>query len=492
MKTQKVLNKVLIVLIVVLLSVVSFGGIYYKDKGQMVSRIPGYTLDADLGGYRQVTLNVDDSDDEHDHTHEEDTTTEGNNTALENTSSAEENTVAENETANNTAEEKKEYTADDYKKTAETMKKRLKSLGVQNYQLLLDENTGKILLRLPENSQTDIILSDINEIGKFSIKDSETNEELLNNSDVRSVNVSLRATEYSNTNAIVMTINFNTKGARKFKQVTSDYQNVANEILENTGADETNTVNNETNTSSENATNETNTTTGTSTENKKKEVKISIESSDMLTTNFDEIIDNGTLSLTIGAAQEEFETQMFSALNLAAIIENDPIDVTYSIVGNTYVDAAIEDNTLKAIVYIETAIALVILLIMVIKYRVSGILRAIISVGFIAGLLLVIRYTNVALSLEGIFAIELGFIINVIYNFMILKAEKEGKLEGKEKNNTFKKIMKSYTLILVPILIIALVYCFTQWAGMLSIGMVLFWSILISWVYNTLLNKFLV
>ncbi len=484
MKTQKTLNKVLIVLIVVLLSIVSFGGIYYKDKGQIVSRIPKYVLDADLEGYRQVTLNV--SDDHEVHNHENETTN----------STTEENATKENETANNTVEEQtseeKEYTAADYKKTAETMKKRLKSLGVQNYQLLLDENTGKILLRLPENEQTDVILSDITEIGKFSIKDSQTGEELLNNSDVRNVKVSLNSAGYTNTTAIVMTINFNTKGAKKFKQVTADYQNVANEIVSNTANNETNTSNNETNSSSENASNETNQTTESSTENKKKEVKISIDSSDMLTTNFDEIIDNGSLSLTIGAAQEEFETQMFSALNLASIIENDPIDVTYSIVGNTYIDATIEDNTLKAIVYIEIAVALIILLVMIIKYRLSGIVRAIMSVGFIAILLLAIRYTNVALSLEGILAIELGFIINTIFNFMILKAEKEGKLEGKEKNSNFKKIVKSYTLVMVPIVIVALVYCFTQWTGMLSIGMVLFWSILISWIYNTLLNKFLV
>ena len=480
MKTQKVLNKVLVVLIVVLLSVVSFGGIYYKDKGQIVSRIPEYVLDADLQGYRQVTLNVDDSSDENTHTHEDGTVhTDDEEEVIE---------------GDNSEEEKKEYTAEDYKKTAKTMKKRLKSLGVENYQLLLDENTGKILLRLPENTQTDIVLSDITEIGKFSIKDSETGEELLNNSDVRNVKISLGNTGYSNTNTIVMTINFNTKGAKKFKQVTADYQNVANEALTNNVTNETNTntLTNDTNETSENTSNQTNETTGTTTENKKKEVKISIDSSDMLTTNFDEIIDNGSLSLTIGVVQEEFETQMFSALNLASIIENEPIDVAYSIVGNTYVDATIEDNTLKAIIYIEIAIALVILLVMIIKYRLSGILRAIMSVGFIAILLLVIRYTDVALSLEGLLAIELGFIINTIFNFMILKAEKEGKLEGKEKNNNFKNILKSYTLSLVPILIVALVYCFTQWAGMLSTGMVLFWSILISWIYNTLLNKFLV
>lgn len=485
MKTQKTLNKVLVVLIVVLLSVVSFGGIYYKDKGSLVSRIPNYVLDADLEGYRQITLNVDTSSTEENTTEENETSEE--NTVTNDTVEEANNETEENNTTNEQTTEKKEYTVGDYKKASETMKKRLKSLGVQNYQLLLDESTGKIVVRLPENEQTDIILSDITEIGKFSIVDSETNEELLNNSDVKKANVALTTTGYSNNRAIVLTIKFNNQGTKKFKQITQDYKNVTNETNSTS-----NTQSSETNTSSENSNNETNTTEGETTENKQKQVKISIDSSEILTTNFDEIIENGELSLTIAVIEEEFETQMFSALNLASIIENEPIDVTYTIIGNSYIDAVVEDNTLKAIVYIEIAIALVIALVMILKYRMSGILRAIMSVGFVAALLLVIRYTNVAISLEGMLAIELGFIINTIFNFIVLKAEKEGKLSGKEKKNEYKKLVKSYTLILIPILIVALVYCFTQWAGMLSIGMILFWSILVSWIYNILINKFII
>ena len=40
---------------------------------------------------------------------------------------------------------------------------------------------------LPEDDKTDIILSDLTEVGKFTIEDSETGEVLLDNGDVKSV-----------------------------------------------------------------------------------------------------------------------------------------------------------------------------------------------------------------------------------------------------------------------------------------------------------------
>ena len=56
MKAQKRLNLVLIVLIVLMLSLISFLGIYYQDKNTMVSRIPDYILGPELTGYRSVTM----------------------------------------------------------------------------------------------------------------------------------------------------------------------------------------------------------------------------------------------------------------------------------------------------------------------------------------------------------------------------------------------------------------------------------------------------
>ena len=58
MKAQKILNVVLVILIIVLVSVISFGGIYYKDKNKMSNHLPDYIMGTDLKGYRQVSLCV--------------------------------------------------------------------------------------------------------------------------------------------------------------------------------------------------------------------------------------------------------------------------------------------------------------------------------------------------------------------------------------------------------------------------------------------------
>ena len=93
MKTQKKLNLVLVMLIILLVSVVSFGGIYYKNKNSMSNILPSYILGNDLKGYRQITLELADSD---------------------SSESTEENTT--NETA---TEETVTATPEDYKKSAE-------------------------------------------------------------------------------------------------------------------------------------------------------------------------------------------------------------------------------------------------------------------------------------------------------------------------------------------------------------------------------------
>ena len=62
MKAQKKLNVVLIVLVVVLISIISFAGIYHLDKNQMLNMLPNYMLGTNIKGYRKVTLEVKGSD----------------------------------------------------------------------------------------------------------------------------------------------------------------------------------------------------------------------------------------------------------------------------------------------------------------------------------------------------------------------------------------------------------------------------------------------
>ena len=472
MKAQKRLNVILVVLIIVLVSIISFVGIFYQSRNEMVSRIPEYKSGTNIKGYRIVTLEVS-----------EDGTKSGEESTENKTI---ENEVAENETSNNEESKNTENNADNYKKSAEIIKKRLKNLKVEDYSVSLDENTGKIEIDLPENDQTDIILSDITQKGNFQIADSSTNEVLLSNSDIKSVDVGKQVN--GSYTVVYMNINFNMQGAKKFKNVTVKYQNNVSEntiAAENTTEENTTTTENST---EENSTSEENTTSDESADssNESRQVVLKIDDTTMMTTSFTEVIDNGTLSLTIGSSKDndEIQTYVYGGDNLAAIIENEAMPLQYEIKGNTYVASEIGTSNIKIIVYVEIAIALVISLYLIIRYRVKGIMATILSVGYVAILLLAIRYANVVLSIEGILAIALSFVVNTVFNIMLLNRIKEKNMTAEEKKQKYNEALKRYSLSIIPIVIIAVVCCLVNWDAIYSFGMVMFWGIIISIIYN--------
>ena len=482
MKAIRNLKVILVVLIVILISVISFGGIYYVNKGEMKNRLPDYVLGSSIKGYRHITLVASESTNE-----DENNTNSTSNTTENTTENATENETSnttENATENNTTENavnttnttsENVNTASNYKKSANIIKRRLKVLNIDNYNVTCDESTGRIVVDLPEDDKTDIILSDLTEVGKFTIEDSETGEVLLDNGDVKSVKFGQQNTGTSSSSSLIMGIEFNSKGTKKFRNITKEYKN---ELAENS-------------TEESNATNSTNTTENStdSSEKKDKKVKIKIDDAEILTTDFSEVIDNGVLTLTVGNANDE--TQRNSALNIGAIIQNEPLPVKYQVEGNTYTESSIDENTLKVIIYCLVVIALVIALVLIVKYRTMGILQAILSVGYIGLLLIVIRYANVVESLDGILSIFVCYVINSIFAFMISKVLSNKDLTKKVSKKSVNNVIKKYGLIIIPELIIATVCLFTSWSAIFSFGMILFWGVVISFVYNVAVTKFI-
>ena len=482
MKAIRNLKVTLVVLIVILISVISFGGIYYVNKGEMKNRLPDYVLGSSIKGYRHITLVASESTNEDENNTNSTSNTTENATA--NTTENETSNTTENATENNTAENavnttnttsENVNTASNYRKTANIIKRRLKDLNIDNYNVTCDESTGRIVVDLPEDDKTDIILSDLTEVGKFTIEDSETGEVLLDNGDVKSVKFGQQNTGTSSSSSLIMGIEFNSKGTKKFRNITKEYQN---ELAENS-------------TEESNTTNSTNTTENStdSSEKKDKKVKIKIDDAEILTTDFSEVIDNGVLTLTVGNANDE--TQRNSALNIGAIIQNEPLPVKYQVEGNTYTESSIDENTLKVIIYCLVVIALVIALVLIVKYRTMGILQAILSVGYIGLLLIVIRYANVVESLDGILSIFVCYVINSIFAFMISKVLSNKDLTKKVSKKSVNNVIKKYGLIIIPELIIATVCLFTSWSAIFSFGMILFWGVVISFVYNVAVTKFI-
>ena len=460
MKAQKKLSIVLILLLIILVSIISFVGIFYQEKNQMVNVIPAYSLGTDLSGYRKILLTVDEDDE------------------------------------NNTEDV---LTYDNYVKSANVIKARLKSMGIEDYTVRCDETTGQIEITIPENDQTEYILSDITQKGSFEIRNTANDEVLMNNDDIRSVKVEVVASSYSvGTSSIYMDINFNNAGSKKFKNITREYQNaVTNDTADNSVA-ENETTDSETSQSEfdDNSTNETTTnevanetsnevSEETAEEDNTTEVGLYIDGTSMMTTSFTEVIDNGVMSLSLGSSSsdEQTKTLKYQAESLAAILENDAMPVQYSVTGNVYVSSPIEQSTINILIGIGICIALIMLIVAIIKYRAKGVIVSVCMIGFIALYLLILRYTNVVITLEGIFSIGLVFVINYIFNIMILN-----RLQNNVEK-TFTKALTKFVLSMIPMLILAVVCCFSSWMSLFSFGMILFWGLVTSVIYNLIITR---
>ena len=111
-------------------------------------------------------------------------------------------------------------------------------------------------------------------------------------------------------------------------------------------------------------------------------------------------------------------------------------------------------------------------------------------VGLVSLYLLVIRYTNVSVSLQGIVGIIVTILLNYIFISKILSKIKNGddtkKLENVKQG--VKEGYKEFFIKLVPICISIIALCFASWTTISSFGMVMFWGIALMAVYNYLIT----
>ena len=104
--------------------------------------------------------------------------------------------------------------------------------------------------------------------------------------------------------------------------------------------------------------------------------------------------------------------------------------------------------------------------------------------------LLVIRYTNVSISIQGIVGIIVTIILNYIFINKVLskikKSEDDKKLENVKQG--IKDSYKEFFIRIIPICISIIVLCFANWSTISSFGMVMFWGIALIAIYNYLIT----
>ena len=455
-KTMKTVKILTITLLVILISMISFVGIYQKNKNRMENKVKDYSYSMSLNGARTIKLKV--------------------------------NTESTDDVPNNSEEV---LTAENYKKSKEVIEKRLNKMNVEEYTTSVNETTGEITIQIPEqNSQTDTIIGNLNTVGKFEILDSETKEVLLNNDDIKSSEV-LYNTTNSGT-SVYLQIEFNKNGKDKLKNVSQTYvsvNNTTNKTTENNVAK---------NTTSEAENEATNTTTEGSSDTAKTEKKITmkIDDQEIMSTSFDEPITTGKIQLSVGSATTDkttLQNYVNQAQSVATTLDTGKLPVKYDLEKNQYI---LPKLTTQDLIKVEIAIAIIAvvgIIILIVKHKLNGLLAGIAYVGLAAVYMLVVRYTNVTISIESIAGIIIVLILNYIFTTMFLNKIEE--LNKEKAENVMKKATgetyEKFYLRIIPICIMAIAFSFIKWIPISSFGMITFWGIVIIAIYNAIITRYL-
>ena len=471
MKKIKLLT---IILGTILVTMVAFFGVYVPVQNRMEDKVKEYSFAMDLKGGRNIRLSVDNT----------------TNTVIKDANGNEvtdaENLSDEELTEKGYTKEEVSVNAQDalneenYQKSKEIIENRLKALGVDNYIIRLDEVTGDILVEIPEDDNTDGVVSNIGTTGKFEIVDSETEEVLMDNNDIKRARVMYGSNSTGTTSgtAVYLDIEFNKEGKDKFKNISSTYTNSSNS---------TNTTNTE---ATDNATTE-----DSSTETA-KEITMKIDDEEIMTTSFDQTIETGRLQLSIGTATTDssvLQNYVNQASSMAVVLDNGNMPVKYVVDTNEYILSDVTQTELNIVLYVFIGLVVIALVVLIIRYRTEGLVNAFAYVGLASLFVLLLRYTNVIISIESIFGIAVVLILNYIFiNKLLLKLKKEDNIDKAVISRAFKENYKEFFIRIIPICIAVITFCFIRWEPISSFGMVMFWGISLIAIYNISITNLLI
>lgn len=445
---MKKLKTLTIVLAIILVAIIAVLGIYVPKQNRMENVVKDYSYGMDLKGGRVITLKPD--------------TTDGTDGLTE----------------------------ENYKKAKHILEERLKSLKIQNYEIRLDEQTGNMTITIPEDDTTDNMVTNLGTMGKFEIVDSDTNEVLMNNSDIKQSRVmygsnSNSSSATSSGTVVYLDIEFNKDGAKKLEDISSKYTNTtSNNTSNNTTTETENTTNTENSTDT--------TSNGSSTTTKKITMKIDDET--IMSTAFDETLKTGKLQLSVGSSstdQKTLQGYVSQAQSMATILDSGNLPIKYKVDENQYILSDITKDNIDIAFYVISAIVAIALIVLIVRYKLQGLLVVISYIGLASLLSIILRYTNVVITIEGMVGIVISLILAYLFINKLLAKLKGKTLEKETINTALKETYKEFFIRIIPVAIAAVTFCFSSWEPLSSFGMVVFWGITLIAIWNVIVSNIL-
>ncbi len=451
MKKYKKTLTVIIILIVALIMFASFFCVYVKNKeGVKTNIIPNFKLGMQFGQRRVITATVSDEVNETIYDSEGNVVTpeEGVEYTEENGYTTEQVKVNDDSIR----------TLENYKKSKEIIDERLENGNISEYSVVLDKATGEIKIEIPEDSNADDIQSLIENSGSFMLLDAETFEVVLDSNSLKEANVMYSQGDLET--AVFLQLEFNEEGTKKLQELNSIYVETQEEQTNENGETETVTTS--------------------------KEVWVLLNDAFLGQTVLPNIVYDNKIMLTFGISSDnaELETATIEATEAATLLNSGTSTILYNY-SNEIQETEISEEIRFICIIAIGIVFLIAYICLVIKFKAKGFIATYFQIGFLATLLLVIRFTNVTLTMEGMAGIVIALVLEYIFTYIVLENMKE-KVEG-----MYKKSNLEFFFNTLPTYIVSVVFTFGAKANVSSFGMSLFWGIIIIYVYNFIFSKFI-
>lgn len=438
----KSLKLTLMILICLIFILIGFIGIYTQNANRYANKLPNYQFAPDLKGATVLELEVDNS----------------TNTVYYNAEGkkVEASEVTDENKDNYTSKEEKvnqaeNLTEENYEKTLKIFKERLKFLQADQYNIDLDKKTGKIVLTFEDQYPEDIE-SILPMEGKLELIDVKTQDMLIDYSYIKSAEATYASTEDGYT--IYLNLKLNEAGVERIKNIEG-YKLTTNDNGEVT-------TNN---------------------------FSVKFDEDEMAEVSYNDIVLTGkNLRVTI-ASNLTSNTSVNSKLNTATVtaklVTIGKTPVVYKIAAEEYVKTAVSREEIVGLTIVLIIILVVTFIYFIVKYKVNGILSVIATLANIAIFLIIIRLTNITISLNVMAGMVALIIINTDLVIHLLE-------EIKKEDNTIGEIVKNAYLKTIDVLMIGLitfaVFAFSKMTVISSMGLALFWGWLVVVLGNLLLT----
>lgn len=350
-------------------------------------------------------------------------------------------------------EEGKEITQDDLEKSKAVIQKRLEAKNIYDYIIRLDVNTNQINVEIPTNTSDTSVdplaaVEGLDQTAVIQFRDSEGNV-LLQGDDIKSAKYSEEAVDSTGIGTPHVVLTFSEEGTTKFADATSKLIG--------------------------------------------KEMPIYLDEECIASPVVNSKIDSSTAIITVGSGT--FAEKKEIAQEYAMLIDSGSLPFNLSVINKEYIGPYVGQQALEISIKAGIVALVAVCLIMIIVYRLPGLVSTISLLIYTSLLLLIMANTGTTLTLSGIAGLILSIGMAVDANVIIferLKEELAKKVSYKKAyEKSFKNAMSTIVDGNITTIIVALVL-YLLGSGMIKgFGLVLAIGVLLSLFTAVVVTRFI-